>query len=366
MRNLGRLARPVLSGCCFLAVTALTIHAQPLTFTTFAGPAGGAGSDDGTGSVAHFNRPAGVATDSGGNVYVADTDNHTIRKITASGVVRTLAGLAGVSGSADGAGSAARFNSPGGVAADSAGNIYVADSGNKTIRKITAAGVVSTLAGSALNAGIADGTGGAARFDNPLGVATDSAGNVYVADANNDTIRKITPAAVVTTLAGSPGLDGSTDGTGSAARFSFPYGVATDGAGNVYVADYSNSTIRKITPAGAVTTFAGAAHLEGITDGTGSAARFRSPDGVATDHGKQGTRDAFRAMVAAYRVTLSVKTDEVTVCGAIAYDLGSVRLILTPKAGGEPRMIDKRFLEVWRKDKSGWRVTRVMNNAVPK
>jgi ketosteroid isomerase-like protein len=90
------------------------------------------------------------------------------------------------------------------------------------------------------------------------------------------------------------------------------------------------------------------------------------PDGVATDHGKQGTRDAFRAMVAKYRVNLSVKTDEVTVCGAVAYDLGSVRLVLTPKAGGEPRTIEKRFLELWRKDKTGWRVARVMNNAVPK
>ena len=285
MHNLSRLACRVLSGCCIFAAVAFTAHAQPLTFTTFAGPAGGAGSDDGIGSAAHFNSPAGVTADSGGNVYVADTSNHTIRKITPAGVVTTLAGLAGASGSADGTGGAARFNGPRGVAADAAGNVYVADTSNSTIRKITSAGVVSTLAGSALNSGSADGTGSAARFDIPWGVATDSAGNVYVADTYNETIRKITPAGVVSTLAGSPGLDGSADGTGSAARFDFPSGVATDSAANVYVADDSNETIRKITPAGVVTTLAGSANIEGSADGTGSAARFRSPEAIATDSG---------------------------------------------------------------------------------
>src|SRR2546423_673472 len=182
MRNLGRLVRPVLSGCCFLAATALTLHAQPLTFTTFAGPAGGSGSDDGIGSAAHFNRPAGAATDSGGDGFFADTGKHTIRKITPSGVGRTLAGLAGGFRGAGGAGGAARFNSPGGVATDSAGNVYVADFGNQTIRKITPAGVVTTLGGSARLTGNEDGTGSAARFAYPSGVAADSGGNVYVTD----------------------------------------------------------------------------------------------------------------------------------------------------------------------------------------
>ena len=164
-----------------------------------------------------------------------------------AGVVTTLAGSAGERGSADGTGSAARFNFPFGVATDVAGNVYVADQSNHTIRKITPAGVVTTLAGSAGNDGSADGTGSAARFNAPTGVATDTDGNVYVADAFNNIIRKITPAGVVTTLAGSADNVGSADGTGSAARFNNPFGVATDIDGNVYVADQSNHTIRKIT-----------------------------------------------------------------------------------------------------------------------
>src|SRR5439155_685875 len=161
--------------------------------------------DDGTGSAARFYYPEGVAADAGGNVYVADSGNSTIRKITPAGVVTTLTGLAGKPGSDDGAGSAARFAYPVGVAADAAGNVYVADSDNHTIRKITPAGGVTTLAGLAASPGGADGTGSAARFYYPGGVAADAAGNVYVADTDNYTIRKITPGGVVTTLAGLAG-----------------------------------------------------------------------------------------------------------------------------------------------------------------
>jgi IPT/TIG domain/NHL repeat/GYF domain 2 len=249
--------------------------------TTLAGTAGSVGSADGTGSAAQFNFPRGVAVDGSGNVYVADTN--TIRKITPAGVVTTLAGTAGTSGSADGTGSAARFYSPRGVAVDGSGNVYVADTFNSTIRKITPAGVVTTLAGTAGSVGSADGTGSAARFDDPSGVAVDGSGNVYVADTWNHTVRKITPAGVVTTLAGTAYSYGSADGTGSAARFCFPRGVAVDGSGNVYVADTNNGTIRKITPAGVVTTLAGTALSGGSADGTGSAARFYSPSGVAVD-----------------------------------------------------------------------------------
>ena len=261
--------------------------------TTLAGSAGDAGSADGTGSAARFNNPEGVAVDSAGNLYVGDTGNHTIRKTTSGGVVSTLAGSAGAPGSADGTGSAARFNFPSGVAVDSAGNVYVADTNNHTIRKITSGGVVTTLAGSAGNAGSADGTGSAARFNRPSGVAVDSAGNLYVADRPNYTIRKITSGGVVTTLAGSAGERGCDDGTGSAARFYFPGGVAVDSAGNLYVADQGNQTIRKITSGGVVSTLAGLADKEGIftgtggvvgsADGTGSAARFNTPESVAVD-----------------------------------------------------------------------------------
>jgi sugar lactone lactonase YvrE len=160
--------------------------------------------------------------------------------------VTTLAGTARTSGSADGTGAAARFNYPAAVAVDSAGNLYVADSGNDTLRKVTAAGVVTTLAGTEEMSGNVDGMGAAARFDGPVGVEVDSAGNVYVADENNHTIRKVSAAGVVTTFAGAGCAFGSADGTGAAAHFHGPWGVAIDSAGNTYVADSGNHTIRKV------------------------------------------------------------------------------------------------------------------------
>ena len=264
------------------ALQAQSTYTTPYTFTTLAGIAAN-GSADGTGSAARFFLPDGVAVDSAGNSYVADTYNHTIRKITAAGVVTTLAGTANTSGSTDGTGSAARFLFPTGMTVDTVGNIYVSDRGNSTIRKITPAGVVSTFAGSAGSYGSADGTGSAARFSYPDGLAADSGNNIYVADTDNYTIRKITPAGVVTTLAGTSGFSGSADGTGSAARFTLPHGVTADGSGNLYVADTYNQTIRKITPAGVVSTLAGLAGTIGSADGTGSAAQFRNPTSVAVD-----------------------------------------------------------------------------------
>ena len=205
-----------------------------------------AGSDygfaDGTGAAAQFSNPSGVAVDASGMVYVADQANNRIRKITPAGVVSTLAGSS--YGFANGTGTAAQFADPLSVAVDAAGMVYVADSGNNRIRKITPAGVVSTLAGSGY--GFANGTGTAAQFANPFGVAVDATGTVYVADMYNHRIRKITPAGVVSTLAGS-GVDGFANGTGTAAQFAFPRGVAVDAAGTVYVADGNNNRIRKIT-----------------------------------------------------------------------------------------------------------------------
>jgi len=252
--------------------------------TTLAGAAGMAGSGDGTGPTARFyfsgDRTNGLAVDSTGNVYVVDEGNQIIRKVTATGVVTTLAGTAGITGSADGTGPAARFNSLGGVAVDSTGNVYVGDGNNSTIRKVTATGVVTTLAGTAGAFGSADGAGAAARFFGPSAVAVDNAGNVYVTDQlDSTTIRKVTAAGVVTTLAGTAGVFGSADGMGAAARFNDCTGVAVDSAGNIYVADQGNSTIRKVTPTGITTTVAGMAGVTGI--GLGATPRFASPRGLA-------------------------------------------------------------------------------------
>ena len=253
--------------------------------TTFSGAAMTPGSDDGSGPgvTGQLGSVGLIAVDGAGTLYVADAQNSTIRKVSATGYISTLAGTAGASGSTDGTGAAARFSSPTGVAVDAAGVVYVADTYNYTIRRITPAGVVTTLAGTAGASGSADGTGAAARFYVPWGIAVDGAGVVYVSDQNNYTIRRITPAGVVTTLAGTAGASGSADGTGAAARFFSPTGLAVDGAGVVYVADTDNSTIRRITPAGVVTTLAGTAGSFNFADGTGAAARFTYPTGVAVD-----------------------------------------------------------------------------------
>ena len=192
-------------------------------------------------------RAGGRAVDNTGNVYVADTWNHTVRKITSGGVSSTLAGLAGTPGTFDGTNTGARFNFPTGVALDSANNIYVTDYNNDTIRKVTPAGAVTTLAGWAGIWGNTDGTNGNALFSGPAGISVDNSGNVYVADSGNQTLRKVTPSGTnwaVSTVAGLAGVSGSTDGTGSGAEFYYPAGVAVSGAGYVYVADSGNNTVR--------------------------------------------------------------------------------------------------------------------------
>ncbi|MGZ5568571.1 MAG: immunoglobulin domain-containing protein, partial [Limisphaerales bacterium] len=255
--------------------------------STLAGSAGVSGTANGSGTSARFNSPQGIARDGSGILYIADTGNHTIRTIS-SGTVALLAGTAGTTGIADGTGSAAQFNYPHDVAVDSSGNVYVADTWNHTIRKITSGGVVSTLAGQAATFGDSDGTGAnvgtnIARFYAPFGVAVDSSLNVYVADTYNHTIRKITAAGVVSTLAGLGGSYGNVDGTNNVARFFFPQSIAVDTSGNLFVLDSGNHTIRKLTASGTnwvVTTVAGTANLSGIADGAGLSARFFSPAGL--------------------------------------------------------------------------------------
>lgn len=263
------------------------LHAQSqrdtYTFTTLAGMAEVIGFSDGTGSNARFTYPYGLAVDRFSNVYVSDTQNYVIRKIDTSGVVSTFAGVVGSPGSDDGTIGVARFNESRGIAVDLESNVYVVDLASHTIRKISTSGLVTTVAGLAGSPGSADGIGSEARFFYPTGVAVDLEGNLYVVDQNNNTIRKIDPSGAVVTLAGLAGNQGSDDGAGTDARFNYPYGIAVAGDGNIFVADQYNHTIRKITPSGYVTTFAGSAGTSGTSDGVGSDARFNYPTGLAVD-----------------------------------------------------------------------------------
>lgn len=235
-----------------------------------------AGNIDGAGATALFNLPFDIAVDASGNAYVTDSGNYQIRKISPAGVVSTLAG-SGTKGSADGIGGAASFDALNGVAVDAIGNVYVTD-GNK-IRRISSSGVVSTLAGG-VTSGNADGMGAQASFNTPLKLAVDRSGNVYVADTANDAIRKLSPAGVVSTFAAGV-TAGRADGIGEAAPFHGPLGIVVDMDGNVYVGDNKNHRIRKITPAGVVSTFTGSG-TTGSGAGTG-AASFPFPLGLAID-----------------------------------------------------------------------------------
>ena len=278
----------VVSGLFF--VTTSQALSQTFSFTTLAGSVS-VGSADGTGAAARFSGPSGAAVDKQGNVYVTDSGNNTIRKITPAGPVTTIAGLAGVKGSADGTGTNASFNLPTGIATDTNRNLYVVDEFNDTIRKIVPVGtnwVVSTLAGQVGVANLADGMGTNALFSTPAGIAVDVAGNVYVADQANDAIREISPAGLVTTIAGQPHHPGSTDGTNNAAQFYFPFGIAVDATTNLYVTDSINETVRKLVPAGTnwvVSTIAGKILTSGSADGTGTNAQFNGPAGIALSGG---------------------------------------------------------------------------------
>jgi sugar lactone lactonase YvrE len=255
--------------------------------TTLAGAAGMNGSADGTGPLARFSFPRGVAYDPAGALYIADTNNHTIRRVEiATGNVTTLAGTAGAFGGTDGTGTSALFNAPQALTYDGVGSLFVADTFNHTIRQVdVASAAVGTLAGTAGSAGSRDGTAGGALFNRPQGVAYDGRGTLFVTDTLNSTIRSVVVATgEVTTLAGAPGMLGSTDGIGAEARFSRPQGVCHDRSGNLFVADTMNHTLRRIVVAtAAVTTLAGAATSIGSADGTGSAALFNQPQGVAHD-----------------------------------------------------------------------------------
>jgi sugar lactone lactonase YvrE len=236
---------------------------------------------DGTGEAARFWEPSGIASAGNGVAYVTDRHNCLVRRIDPGGVVTTWAGTLLDCGAVNGVGTAAKFGSPEDLVVDAAGNIFVVD--GQAIRKIAPDRTVTTFAGTPGATGSVDGTGAAARFNNPTGIAIDSAGNLYIADTVNQTVRKITPAAVVTTLAGLAGTSGTADGTGAAARFASPRRLTVDAASNVFVVDSSGTTVRKITAAGVVTTFAGSPGANIRSDGTGTAAHFFMVEGITVD-----------------------------------------------------------------------------------
>ncbi len=275
------------------APRANTIRVIPATSNTLtlAGAIPGPGRADGTLAQARFRDPRGSAVDGAGNIYVVDAGNNTIRKIATDGTVSTLAGDATAGpGAADGVTTAARFNGPRGIAVDANGILYVTDTGNHTIRRIAQDGTVTTLAGAAGASGFANGMGAAAQFNTPLGIAVDPAGNLYVADRNNHQVRKIDTTLAVTTLAGDSGRDDTMDGAFAVGAISAPAGLALDPYGKLLVTDVAHNTIRTVRLAdGYLDTLAGDAGspgrrtLPGYVDADGGLARFARPYMVASD-----------------------------------------------------------------------------------
>lgn len=255
-----------------------TMKAQVVT--TIAGSAGVAGTINGIGNLARFNNPHGIASDKLGNIYVADRYNNLIRKITTSGVVSTLAGTGAV-GSTDGAGNVATFNEPWGITCDTLGNIFIADTKNYKIRKIDASGNVTTVAGTGIF-GTTNGANNVSKFGFSSGIAVTNDGNtIYVSDYNTHVIRKIFNGQV-TTFAGTIYIAGALDGLGLAATFNHPYGIELDNNGNIIVGDEWNNIIRKITPAGMVSTFAGQGII-GSINGAALTSQFNYPWDIAVD-----------------------------------------------------------------------------------
>lgn len=247
--------------------------------TLLAGSSGLAGSADGIGNQARFDHPGGIALDPAGNLVVADTGNHTIRRIAPDGTVTTLAGSPGLPGAVDGLGPVARFRGPNGLVVTPAGTMYIADSQNHTIRFMALDGTITTYAGTAGMPGLANGAGAGAQFNQPTGLALAPDGSLYVADYGNSCIRLISPALFVSTFAGAP-THGFQDGSATTAQFYLPMGIALDSAGVLWVVDTRNHAIRRVKSDGTVSLFAGSGTL-GNADGTGTLALFSLPGGIA-------------------------------------------------------------------------------------
>ncbi|WP_379786159.1 hypothetical protein [Massilia niabensis] len=265
------------AGIATEATTPVTVNCQSAQLVLLAGNGGGPGSANGAGTNARFTRPMGVVLDSAGNLFVADRDNSVIRKITPAGVVSTFVGSTGQFASVDGAGNAARFGSPLGLAIDPDDNLYVTDAWFNKLRKITPAGMVSTLADKPTMTGAPDVPATDTSWHLLAGIVRDAAGNLYVANSGNNVIRKRAPDGTVTTLTGRHNVCGHADGAAGAATFCGPTGIALDASGNLIVIDVDNQLVRKVSPQGAVTTLAGVPGQAGGRDGPGATATFGFP-----------------------------------------------------------------------------------------
>jgi trimeric autotransporter adhesin len=236
---------------------------------------------------AELNFPAGVALDASGNLYIADANNNVVRKVTTAGTISTIAGngTAGYTGNG-GAATNAELNGPYGVVLDASGNLYIADTNNNVIRKVTTAGTISTVAGTGSSGNT--GNGGpatSAKLSGPAGIAVDASGNLYIADSGNNVVRKVTTAGTISLVAGTGTVGYS--GIGSVATsvdLSWPVGVAVDASGNIYIADAESNVVLKVTPTGTLTTVAGNGNI-GYTGDGGPAvnAELNNPTGVAVD-----------------------------------------------------------------------------------
>jgi uncharacterized protein (TIGR03437 family) len=245
----------------------------------------GFSGDNAAATSAELNRPTGVAVDASGNLYIADSLNNRIRLAKAGGNISTFAGNGGYSYSGDGGpATSAQLNAPHGVAADTAGNFYIADSGNNVVRKVSANGTITTLAGNG-TAGFG-GDGGAAasaQLSAPQGVAVDSAGNVYIADTGNSRVREVSGGTITTVAGNGTAGFGGDGGAATGAKLYSPVGLALDAKGNLYIADTNNSAVRKVS-GGNISTVAGNG-VQGYTGDGGPAlsAQLNDPEGVAVD-----------------------------------------------------------------------------------
>ncbi|MFA6945154.1 MAG: hypothetical protein WC220_04550, partial [Pedobacter sp.] len=283
------------------------------------------GYQNGTGNAARFNSPSGIAVDPSGNVYVSDQNNHCIRKITPSGLVSTLAGN-GSPGYTNGAGDIARFKYPAGLAVDSRGYVYVADRGNNIIRMISPEGIVSTIAGNRTT-GFADGPAASTMFNAPTGIAVSSSGDIFIADQVNNRIRKIDTSGQVSTIAGS-GTFTYVDAQGKLAGFRYPTGITMGSDGSLFITDQLNHNVRRISKDGMVSTVAGTE--PGFSEGAGSSAKFRNPSGICTGP----SDELYIADFYNYRIR-KIINDPVLVGTPAKSDVGSFEVILaaTNEAG---------------------------------